>query len=371
MALRTGLRGVERRHGDRGVAHPADPVRAVTIGAGRDARLTFGHGSAVGARQILGELVDAHLRIELPHVRRIAVAFGTHRRDRRCATRRRRDPRSVPLVARWTLQSPAPGGCHLESLLGFGRPDPGPEVVRSRIRTQADGDMPTTGGTMAPRSLLPASASPVSTSMNKNAAAPAQRTTAWAPALAAQNGTAAPARHRPRAGEHDELALDAQHRARAHTSTPGTSRGNTTRAGSRQGAGANGSAFAELPWIECRQPREKRQRHRPAKQLAQHEMRDERETRKRPARAPASASTRAARSSREPGRAADARDSTVAIIGRIATCMPKSRVSRAGDVRAAASEPDHEFADERHSGAIRCRRVWRRTPAGSTAADSR
>jgi hypothetical protein len=35
------------------------------------------------AGDILRELVDAHLRIELPHVRRIAVAFRTERGDLR------------------------------------------------------------------------------------------------------------------------------------------------------------------------------------------------------------------------------------------------------------------------------------------------
>ena len=83
---------------------------------------------------------------------------------------------------------------------------------------------------------------------------------------------------------------------------------------------------AQLPRVERRQPREQRQRQRPAKQprAARNAARTESDGSAaadgvRPARRPA------ARSSRGPARAQRCRTtSTVAIIGRIATCMPKA-----------------------------------------------
>ena len=81
------VRDVRRRDGRRACRDTAtDAVRPVAVGAGGDARLARRHLLAVGARQVLRVLVDAHLRGELPHVVRVGVALRAERRDRPCAS---------------------------------------------------------------------------------------------------------------------------------------------------------------------------------------------------------------------------------------------------------------------------------------------
>src|SRR4029453_6354896 len=56
-------------------------MRSVAIGARGDPRLARGHLPAVGAREVLLVLVDAHLRVVLLHVVRVGVTPGTELRD--------------------------------------------------------------------------------------------------------------------------------------------------------------------------------------------------------------------------------------------------------------------------------------------------
>ena len=95
VALRAGLRDVERRHGRPRIAYTTDPMRPVAIDARRHTRLSRGHPLAVRARQVLRVLIDTDLRVEPFHVRRVAVAFRAQRRNRRTGDRRVRPRRPL------------------------------------------------------------------------------------------------------------------------------------------------------------------------------------------------------------------------------------------------------------------------------------
>ena len=139
-----GLRGVERRHRRSRVAHASHPVRTVAVGASGDPRLALGHRPAVGARQILRQLIDAP-GVELTHVGRIAVAFSRTSPQSSCAApcsrvvprQSRHDALQSRRLVDVTLETPSRLQPRDPALAVAGQPG-SPPAARPRYRLEVD-----------------------------------------------------------------------------------------------------------------------------------------------------------------------------------------------------------------------------------------